>query len=180
MERARSHDAQRIGGATVNIRSDRSIENQVRAIGATWLDRQLISSEVTAFEGFGAEVRGARDRRADFLVEQGLAERRGTRVVFARNLLETLRARELESVIHQIEAQTGRAHRPVREGQPVSGTYSQTLNLVSGRFAMLDDATGFSLVPWRPVLEERLGKSITASVHGDFVSFDFARRGISR
>ncbi|MGZ9035001.1 MAG: DUF3363 domain-containing protein [Rhodospirillales bacterium] len=29
--------------------------------------------------------------------------------------------------------------------------------LTSGRFAMLDDGVGFSLVPWKPVLEQRLG-----------------------
>jgi hypothetical protein len=30
--------------------------------------------------------------------------------------------------------------------------------LASGRFAILDGRLGFSLVPWRPVIEKRLGK----------------------
>ncbi|MGF7190429.1 hypothetical protein JOE11_003480 [Robbsia andropogonis] len=42
--------------------------------------------------GFGAEVKDALRQRADFLTEQGLAEQR---VVLARNLLATLRGREL-------------------------------------------------------------------------------------
>jgi Protein of unknown function (DUF3363) len=45
--------------------------------------------------GFGGDTRQALQQRADFLVEQGLAEKRGQRVILARNLLGTLRNREL-------------------------------------------------------------------------------------
>lgn len=34
----------------------------------------------------------------------------------------------------------------------------------SGRYAMLDDGMGFSLVPWRPVIEQRLGQQLAAMV----------------
>jgi len=40
----------------------------------------------------------------------------------------------------------------------------------------LDDATGFSLVPWRPVIDKRLGQSMSAVIRGDFVSWEFGRR----
>lgn len=35
--------------------------------------------------------------------------------------------------------------------------------LVSGRYAMLDDGMGFSKVPWKTVIEQRLGQSVTAT-----------------
>ena len=58
-------------------------------------------------------------------------------------------------------------------------TYRRSVQLVSGKFAVLDDAVGFSLVPWRPVIEQRLGMSMTALVRGDFVSYEFGRtRGL--
>ena len=38
--------------------------------------------------------------------------------------------------------------------------------LASGRYAMLDDGMGFSLVPWKPVIEQRLGQRIAATVRG--------------
>jgi Protein of unknown function (DUF3363) len=38
------------------------------------------------------------------------------------------------------------------------GVYRQRVTLSSGRFAMIDDGMGFQLVPWRPALEQRLGK----------------------
>ncbi|MGY3362742.1 type IV secretory pathway VirD2 relaxase [Bradyrhizobium sp. GM0.4] len=59
------------------VRSDLSIEAQVTASGATWLDRQAVARDSVALgqAGFGAEVRQAMERRAEQLVEQGLAER---------------------------------------------------------------------------------------------------------
>jgi hypothetical protein len=52
--------------------------------------------------------------------------------------------------------------------------------LASGRFAMLDDGMGFSLVPWKPVIEQRLGQTLTAVLHSGRVSWEFGRsRGAS-
>ena len=46
-----------------------------------------------------------------------------------------------------IAAETGLTHRPVAEGEHVSSAYRHSVKLASGRFAMLDDDIGFSLVP---------------------------------
>ena len=43
--------------------------------------------------------------------------------------------------------------------------------LASGRYAMLDDGMEFSLVPWKPVIEQRLGQKIAATVRGSSVSW---------
>ena len=48
-------------------------------------------------DGFGAEVREALDRRGDHLVAEGLATKNGRRITFARDLLKTLRERELDA-----------------------------------------------------------------------------------
>ncbi|MGA4814782.1 DUF3363 domain-containing protein [Pseudomonas aeruginosa] len=52
-------------------------------------------------------------QRADFLEERGLAQRRGQRVILARDLLGTLRNRELAQAAKDIAAETGLEHRPV-------------------------------------------------------------------
>ncbi|WP_430501970.1 DUF3363 domain-containing protein [Escherichia coli] len=49
-------------------------------------------------------------------------------------------------------AETGLEHRSVTDGQRVAGIYRRSVMLSSGRYAMLDDGMGFSLVPWRPVI----------------------------
>lgn len=61
----------------MELRSHLPIERQTRVIGATWLDRQLIGDGKGLGElGFGREVHDALQQRSDFLIDQGLAERR--------------------------------------------------------------------------------------------------------
>lgn len=179
-EQGRQYDAQRLGGVAVELRSHLPIERQARVIGATWLDQQLIGGSKGLGElGFGSEVREALQQRSDFLIDQGLAERRGQQVILARNLLATLRGREVDAVARDIAGETGLQHRPAADGERVSGVYRRSVMLASGRFAMLDDDMGFSLVPWKPVIEQRLGQAMTAVVRGNSVSWEFGRqRGI--
>ena len=177
-ERGRQYDAQRLGGGVaVELKSHLTIERQARVIGATWLDQQLIGGGKGLGDlGFGAEVKDALRQRADFLAEQGLAEHRGLRVVLARDLLATLRGRELAHAAKDIAVETELEHRPVADGQRVAGIYRRSIMLASGRYAMLDDGMGFSLVPWKPVFEQRLGQQIAATVRGVGVSWEFGRQ----
>jgi len=181
MQRAQRHDAQKATRVTIELRSHMPIDQQVKAMGATWLDRQLVGDgRGLAASGFGTQVREAIHGRVDFLAEQGLAERRGQRVVLARDLLATLRGRELASVGQSLKDQTGQTYRPLQEGQRASGIYSRSIQLVSGRFAVLDDGVGFSLVPWRPVVEQRLGQEVSAIVRGQSVTWQMGRqRGLA-
>jgi len=100
-------------------------------------------------------------RRAEHLTREGLARRQGQRLLFARNLLDTLRTRELNDAVGKIVAETGLIYRPSAEGEHVAGIYRQRLALSSGRFAMIDDGLGFQLVPWRPALEQLLGRQVS-------------------
>ncbi|WP_428674760.1 relaxase/mobilization nuclease domain-containing protein [Reyranella sp.] len=156
------------GGCTrlsLAVRSDLPLESQISASGATWLDRQLLAREpATSGNAFGAEVREAMERRVDHLAGEGLARRQGQRVVFARDLLNTLRQRDLSEVSARLAAQTGLIHRQSAEGEHVSGIYRQRVTLSSGRFAMIDDGLGFQLVPWRPALEQQLGRHVLGAV----------------
>jgi len=103
----------------------------------------LAREPATSGNAFGAEVREAMDRRVDHLVDESLARRQGLRVVFARDLLNTLRQRDLDEVSARVAAETGLAHRPSAEGEHVAGIYRQRVSLSSGRFAMIDNGLGF-------------------------------------
>ncbi|MNF81089.1 hypothetical protein D3C84_633480 [compost metagenome] len=175
-QRGRQYDAQRLGGVAVELKSHLPIEQQSRVIGASWLDQQLIGGGRGLGElGFAREVRQAMQQRADFLVEQGLAERQGQRVLLARNLLMTLRDRELAQAARDIATEMGLEHRPAQLGQRVAGIYRRSVMLASGRYAVLDDGQGFSLVPWKPVIESWLGQQIAATVHAGSVSWEVSR-----
>jgi type IV secretory pathway VirD2 relaxase len=181
LQKARQHDVQKASGLAIELRSHLSIDQQVRAIGATWLDKQLVGdASALAGQGFGAQVRDAMRDRVDFLVERGLAEQRHQRVVLARNLLTTLRDMELTTAGKAIQDQTGQTYRPVQDGQHTSGVYRRNIELVSGRFAVLDDGMGFSLVPWRAVIEQRLGQQLSVAIRGQAVTWQLGRqRGMS-
>ncbi|WP_319283656.1 DUF3363 domain-containing protein [Pusillimonas sp.] len=58
----------------------------------------------------------------------------------------------------------------------VAGVYRRNVMLASGRYAMLDDGVGFSLVPWRPVIEQRLGQQLATTMRGGRVSWEIGRQ----
>ncbi len=156
-----------------------SLARLIDANGATWLDRLQLAKDRVPLSGnrFGAEVRDALERRADHLVAQGLATRQGPRVTFARDLLATLRKRELDAAVTKLAAETGLPRRITSEGEAVAGTYRQRLDLASGRFAMIDDGFGFELVPWKPQLEKHLGQTVTGTMApGGGVDWSLGRR----
>ncbi|SIR71406.1 DUF3363 domain-containing protein [Pseudacidovorax sp. RU35E] len=184
-ERARDHDGRKgAAGLHVDVRCHLPVEQQVHACGATWLDRQLVgaeSSEHPAAAGFGAQVRRALEDRLRVLASQGLAQQQGAYVVPNRNLLQALIAREVEQHGRALEAETGKVWRAVQDGVRAQGTYRTSVQLVSGRFALLDDGHGFCLVPWRPVIETRLGQALSVTVRGSTVNWEVGRsRGIGR
>ncbi len=162
-------------------RSDLPIDAQVTARGATWLDRQLVAREQAATGGgFGAEVRDAMAARAELLAGEGLARRQGGRLVFAQDLIETLRTRDLDDAAARIGDRTGLAYQPGGPGEPVAGVYRERVTLASGRFAMIDNGLGFQLVPWRPALEQHLGQHVSGTIApGGGVDWSFGRaRGL--
>ncbi len=179
VELRRFEDAAGRPQLAIAARSDLAIDHQVKAQGATWIDRQLLAREPVALSegGFGAVVREAMNARIDHLVEEGLARRQGQRVVFARDLLDTLRRRELETTAGQLAAKTGLAYQSAAEGEHVAGICRQRISVASGRFAMIDNGLGFSLVPWSPSLEQRLGKQVSGiAMPGGSIDWSFGRK----
>jgi type IV secretory pathway VirD2 relaxase len=148
------------------VRSDLALGAQVRAEGATWLDRQLLAREPSrvADAGFGRDVKEALSARTEHLASQGLARRQGARLLFVRDLLATLQERELRSVTSKLETETGLSARPVSVGGAVAGTFRRRIDLASGRFAMLEGSLGFQLVPWTPSVDRHLGREVAGTV----------------
>ncbi|CAH0496437.1 DUF3363 domain-containing protein [Novosphingobium sp. CECT 9465] len=146
-------------------RSDLSLGEQITARGATWLDRQLLARDpIATGTGFVDEVQDALAARSAHLETQGLAKAQPGGFVFARNLIETLQARDVAQAANEIAVETGLTHQPSASGAYVSGTYRARVDLSSGRFAMIDDGLSFQLVPWRPALEPHLGKHVTGTL----------------
>jgi len=120
------------------------------------------------------------ENRANELVQRGLAEHRTHGIVFSRNLIDTLRKREVAALGEKLAAETGRPFCPSGSGEYVTGTYQRRFTLASGRFAMIDDGLGFQLVPWSPSLEKQLGRHVSGVARGDGgIDWSFGRnRGL--
>jgi hypothetical protein len=136
-------------------RSDIDLDPQVMAPGATWLDYRLVERErmPLAMGGFGQEVRDALAARAEHLVADGLARRQGPNIVPQRDLLATLRRREVEAAGGRLSAETGLPYVPAAGGEMVAGTsesgISATASPASPRRAAGSIGVSGAGVGWR-------------------------------
>lgn len=162
---------------TVEVLSHLPLVAQLSADGATWLDRQLVARDPEALReaGFGAEVREALRMRQRWLLAAGLAEQVGEGVRYPSGVIETLRRRELLRVAAQLTGEMGLRHVEAGAGDPVEGTLRRSVELASGKYAVVARAKEFSLVPWRPVLDRRLGQQISGRVREGGISWSFGR-----
>ena len=177
--RAAAYDAGRNKQANIRVLSAVRLEQQIGADGATWLDRRLMSAETSdlAPTGFGQQVRDAIDRRRQHHIDHGDATpgpNGGT--LYRRNLLATLRAREIERIGSEMAATKNLPFRAASDGETVSGKFTGTVQLSSGKFAVVEQSHEFTLVPWRPVIDRQLGKEISGIVQGGSVSWQLGRQ----
>lgn len=185
VERGQTFDRNQGGNSPrVRILATFDLEQQVASDGATWLDRELVTrgSPLVTDAGFGRQVNDALERRAQRLAEMGLATTTSGRISVSPTTLAQLERQEVERFGKQMAASRGRTFQPARPGAYVSGTLIGSTNLTSGRFAMLetlsgDGGLGFSLVPWQPVLDNRIGQQISGVVRdGGVVDWSFGRK----
>jgi hypothetical protein len=163
-ERGIAHDARNLGNFSLRILSTIDLEQQIGSDGATWLDRELVSANPIPITGggFGREVADAIERRQQTLIDMGHAVRTkdgGLRM--SKNLVANLEAAEVARVGRVLAAERGLNFTFSKIGEYVSGTLVGSTQIASGRFAMIDDGIGFQLVPWQPLLEQRIGRHIT-------------------
>ena len=179
-ERGLAHDLKRDGrDARLKLLSPIPLSQQITNDGATWLDRELTArrSLSVAAHGFGREVNDALDQRAQRLVDMGYATAKNGRISIPHKTVAVLERREVERIGKALAADRGRTWEPAQTGNYVAGTLVGSTQLASGRFAMIDDGLGFSLVPWSQSLEKQLGKHISGiAMSGGGVDWDFGRQ----
>lgn len=165
----------------VVLLSSFSLESQVGAYGATWLDRQLVTREPTELRGdrFGKLVSQALRQRQEYLVENGMAERRKETIRYQRNFLMTLKRRELATAGNMLSKEMNQEFMEAKDGERIEGIYKRPVHLASGKFAIIEKSKEFTLIPWRAALEHQRGKLVSGVTRGSAVSFDFGKkRGI--
>ncbi|WLA53024.1 DUF3363 domain-containing protein [Bradyrhizobium elkanii] len=181
--RAATYDAGRNRQANIRVLSAARLEQQIGADGATWLDRQLVRPDNSdlAPTGFGQQVREAMDRRREHHIDRGDAARQQDgRISYRSNLLATLREREVAHAGAEMAASKTLPFRAATDGETVSGRFTGTVQLSSGKFAVVEKSHEFTLVPWRPVIDRQLGREVMGIVQGGSVSWRLGRqRGLA-
>ena len=180
VERAADFERQRVRTAPVAIEmlSALPLERQIGADGATWLDSELVAREPAAVRdtGFGREVRQALVRRQQWLIEQDLARAEADQIVYRANLLAVLRRREMNRVGTALAKDMGLDYAEAKAGARIEGLYRRRLELVSGRFALIEKSREFTLVPWRPALERGRGREVSGIMRGEGISWSIGRQ----
>jgi len=179
LTRVAAHEVARLQDRPVAITmlSAQPLDRLVDAEAATWIDRELVSTapEPARDAGFGHDLRDAQARRRQWLVAQGFAQENGGSTTFSNGMIAVLQRRELLRVAGQLADELKMPYREAAEGARIDGIYRRPVDLVSGRFVLIERARDFTLVPWRPALDRQVGKSVSGLMRGDGISWSIGR-----
>jgi hypothetical protein len=136
--------------------------------GITWLDEDAsLAARGRLGGGFGAKLTEALRQRQQWLVEQGLAEQ--------PDMVDKLRTRELQRIARQLSRELGLGYAQAAPGDPIEGIYRRPVQVGTARMALIENSREFTLVPWRPALERRIGREVSGVMRGRDVSWTFGR-----
>jgi len=154
-----------------------SLDQLPAADAATWLDREMVAGDPLPLRdaGFGREILAAKAARRQWLIAAGLAEERGGQTTYRRDLLDTLRRRELLRVADQLSGELGKPFVEAGRQERIEGKLVRAFEMTSGRHALIERARDFTLVPWRPVMERHVGKPVSGIMREQGVSWEFGR-----
>jgi hypothetical protein len=112
----------------------------------------------------------------------GHATARDGRISVPQLAVAALERQEIARVGGAMASSRGRTFQPVQPGEYVSGTLVGAAHLASGRYAVLETVSGegrlgFTLVPWQPVLDNRIGQHIAGVVRdAGGIDWSFGRK----
>ncbi|MGJ3648222.1 relaxase/mobilization nuclease RlxS [Sphingomonas sp. GlSt437] len=179
LDRAAAYEVARAKDRPVAVEtlSVQPLEKLVGAEAATWLDRELVAADPAPLRdaGFGHDARDAQARRRQWLIAQGFAEEAGGGTVYRPGMIADLQRRDLLRIGAQLSRELGMPFVESESGSRVSGVYRRPVDTTSGRFALVEKSREFTLVPWRPVLERHVGKSVSGILRSDGISWSFGR-----
>ena len=179
LERAAAYETEllRERPVVVSLLSVRPLEELARADAATLLDARLSEPQALPLReaGFGAELAAAERQRRQWLLTEQLAEERNGEFRMAPDAIGQLRRRELLKLAQGISEELGLPYGETGAGERIKGIYCRRLDLMSGRFALIERARDFVLVPWRTALEGHAGKHVSGQVRGETISWTIGR-----
>jgi hypothetical protein len=157
----------RFRNVSIMVHSEMGLSEQVKALGVTWLDELPPPPGVPL--GFGRDAAEAQLKRRAFLREIGISADPGKALTPAQK--SNLIRRDLAQAGRALSEEVGKPYSPAPVRGHVDGIYRGAVSRVSGRFAVIERAQDFTLVPWREALERSRGKSVSGIMRGRSISW---------
>lgn len=151
----------------IEMLSRLTLKQMVTANGNTWLDAHN-KTDLLVATGFGFEVQTALRERIDTLIKRGFLKTHTDRIT--DDVRKALLQSDLRGASQDVSAELGKPYGAPPQSGAIKGHYLKTIDRPSGRFAVIERAHDFTLVPWRCVMERRLGQSIAGQVHRGQIS----------
>ena len=119
----------------IESRSSLMLREMKSAIGATWLDEQLMDdSGARRTAGFGAEVETAKVARRQFLVQQGFLSDVSAEIT--QTTLDELANKDLSEAGRSLHERYGKSYSIAPTSGQLRGTYRGAIERPSGKFAV--------------------------------------------
>ena len=179
LERAADYEVQRTRRMPAGLERDSqlTLRQMERAEGVTWLDTTLANDGVDTERA--PNFRAAFEKRVERLRSMGLET--GIDGKLPSQTIENLKTMDLRSAAERLEREVGKPYSEIGSARQVDGIYRGSIERPSGKFAVIERSREFTLVPWRPIMEKRLGQSISGRISAGGISWDVTgRRGPSR
>jgi hypothetical protein len=90
-------------------------------------------------------------------------------------MLATLQRRELLRVAGQLSDELGMPFAEARANEAIRGRLVREVEMTSRRYALIERARDFTLVPWRPVLERHVGKQVSGIMREGGINWTIGR-----
>ena len=174
--KATAYEARKGSRIKLTVRSWITLENQIEARSETWLDGASADTTYTS-----RRFAKAQTARLSFLRKQGLLREGESQL--SKDARTRLRAEELRREAAAQGKRTGRYQVELANGDMLEGKFEKTVDLASGRMALIGNQKSFALVPWRPDLERHRGRSLVIEQRAQGPSWSFPpgrTRGLSR
>lgn len=174
LERAANYEVERTRHMPAGLDRDSqlTLRQMERAEGVTWLDTTLANDGIET--GRAPNFMIAFEKRLERLRSMGLET--GNDGKLPSRTIESLKTMDLQSAAAHLEVDIGKPYSEIGSARQVDGIYRGSIDRPSGKFAVIERSREFTLVPWRPVMEKRLGQSISGRISGGGISWDVTGR----
>jgi hypothetical protein len=79
------------------------------------------------------------------------------------------------NVANDLSAELGKSWSRTIVGEPIEGRVTRRVEMLSGAQALIERSRDFSLVPWRDLLERRIGRSVSGIARDEGINWTFGR-----